>query len=174
MLLDGVVLFAILLVMNAEPINLKDIGLRWPSWKDELWAIGVAFIGLLLSGTIQQFFPTTGKSLVSALGPINVLVAIPFVLIVGLTEELIFRGYLIGVVSSNVGKVFAFFMSTLVFGFAHVTGYGLNATLLAPLTVGALFAGFYVWRRNLCACILGHALIDYVGIVLLLSSPHAR
>jgi uncharacterized protein len=172
MVSDVVVLIILLSIMNAEHVSLRDVGLR-PSWKDPLWAIALCVAGLLLYPLIQHFLPSTGSELAKMLGPINLLVGIPFVLIVGVTEELTFRGYLIGVFSSNVGKVAAFVISTLIFGFAHATSYGFNATLLAPLALGALIGGFYVWQRNLIACILGHALIDYVGIVLL-SSSHAR
>ena len=173
MLLDVVVLGIMLLILRAERIDVRAIGLRRPSWQDSLWAIGIAIVGLVFYVLFQHFLPGTGSQLSSILSGINLLVAIPFVLIVGVTEELTFRGYLIGVAASNVGLPVAFVVSTLVFGFAHATVYGLNATLLAPLVLGAVLAGFYVWRRNLTACILGHALIDYIGLVSL-AAAHAH
>ena len=158
--------------MRAERITFDEVGLRWPSWKDALWAIGLALVSLVVSSALQLLFPLAGPSLANTIGSINVLVAISFVLIVAFAEELTFRGYLIGVFSSNIGRAAAFFLSTCVFGLAHARTFGFNGTLLAPLVVGALFAGFYVWRRNLTACVMGHALIDYLG-VMLISSAHA-
>ena len=87
MLLDVVVSGIMLLILRAERIDVRAIGLRWPSWWDPLWAIGIAIVGLMFEIVLQRFLPGTGSQLGSVLSGINPIVAIPFVLIVGVTED---------------------------------------------------------------------------------------
>ena len=164
---DVVVLLVLFFIMNRERISLRDIGLHWPSWKDALWGAALGAAAVLLAVAVQLVVPPQPSTQVqSALSSVNWITGIPLFIVVGLTEELASRGYLIGVASSNVGKPIAFAVSTIVFALGHTPSYGLNASLLSPLACGALQAGFYLWRRNLTACVIGHALSDYVSLAL--------
>jgi membrane protease YdiL (CAAX protease family) len=51
-----------------------------------------------------------------------------------------------------------------IFAVAHWTGGAAN--ILIALVLGAILAGFYLWRRDLVANMIGHFLVDFVGNVL--------
>ena len=43
---------------------------------------------------------------------------------------------------------------------------GSAANILIPFAAGLILTGFYLWRRDLVANMIGHGLIDFVANVL--------
>jgi membrane protease YdiL (CAAX protease family) len=52
----------------------------------------------------------------------------------------------------------------VVFSLGHLSGGAAN--VLIALAAGAILTGFYLWRRDLVANIIGHGLVDFVANVL--------
>jgi uncharacterized protein len=52
----------------------------------------------------------------------------------------------------------------VIFAVGHWTGGAAN--ILIALVLGGILAGFYLWRRDLVANMIGHFLVDFVGNVL--------
>ena len=80
-------------------------------------------------------------------------------------EELCYRGYAIerlrvlglpGWLSAAIPLA--------IFAVGHWTGGWAN--IVIALVLGGILAGFYLWRRDLTANIIGHFLVDFVGNVL--------
>lgn len=83
-------------------------------------------------------------------------------IVAGLTEEFVFRGFLIeelGELSRN--RSLAAFVSVVAFGVAHVgSGYGWSVDLVYPTLCGGALSALYLWRRNLWACVVMHIGLD--------------
>jgi membrane protease YdiL (CAAX protease family) len=94
------------------------------------------------------------------------IVATVMVLIVAVSEETIFRGYLIlRFRSITRSAVAAVVISSFIFSIGH--GYeGLGGVIIVGI-MGAAFAMIYLWRKSLIAPIVMHFMQDYIAIVLL-------
>lgn len=73
-------------------------------------------------------------------------------------EESIYRGFAIPFFEARRGTAWAVLVTSAVFGLLH-WGNGLEAMLTTPF-LGALLAGVFVWRRNLVAGTVAHALYN--------------
>ncbi len=98
-------------------------------------------------------------------GPAESVLAVALVTVVAVSEETIFRGYLIlrlrGTLRSTVA---ALLLSSAIFAVGH--GYEGEAGLLTVGAMGFFFAVVYLWRGSLVAPIVMHFLQDFVSIVL--------
>jgi membrane protease YdiL (CAAX protease family) len=110
--------------------------------------------------------PATPAPDLQARGPGEALLAVLLVMVVALSEETIFRGYLLlrlpAVLRSTAGAVV---LSSVIFAIGH--GYEGSAGLVTVGVMGAVFALIYLWRGSLIAPIVMHFLQDFLGIVLL-------
>ena len=91
----------------------------------------------------------------------------------GVTEELMFRGYL----QTRFEKLFnnpyiAIFLSSLLFGLLHYR-YGTIANVLVPFFIGFVFAIYYWKYRNIKVLIVCHFLWDLIASYLLIKTYHA-
>jgi membrane protease YdiL (CAAX protease family) len=86
----------------------------------------------------------------------------------GVTEELIFRGYLQTRLQLLLKNPFwAIFISSLIFGLAHFR-YGTIKNMAGPFIIG-LGLAIYYWRyRNIKVAITFHFLWDLAGLLLLI------
>lgn len=77
------------------------------------------------------------------------------------TEEVIFRGYLIERLYSLTGRAWgSAAIAFLIFTAAHIPGHGLALVLAGTWQVGAALCLLYMRTRSLGACILLHLLIN--------------
>lgn len=101
-----------------------------------------------------------------ARGPAELLLALLLVTVVAVSEETIFRGYLLlrfPTVLGNTASSVLF--ASVIFAIGH--GYEGSAGVVTVGTMGAIFALVYLWRGSLVAPIVMHFLQDFLGIVLL-------
>lgn len=109
---------------------------------------------------------TTLPSFLVARGMTKFLLALVLVLIVALSEETIFRGYLIlRFKSVTASPTAAVLLSAVIFSLGH--GYEGSAGVITVGVMGLVFALIYIWRKSLIAPIVIHLLQDFMGIVLL-------
>lgn len=81
-------------------------------------------------------------------------------LVVGVSEELVFRGYLQRRLVLLTGRVaWGILLQALLFGIVHGEQGGLTVARFA--VYGALFGAVSAWRRGLASCVLAHAAIDW-------------
>ena len=82
----------------------------------------------------------------------------------GVTEELIFRGYLLTRLSQWFkNNVAAVIVSSLLFAALHYK-YGSLRELIFTFLIGAIFSIYYIQYRNIKAIIVTHFLIDYINM----------
>lgn len=94
----------------------------------------------------------------------------------GVTEELIFRGYLqprLEIILKN--RHIAILTSSLLFGLLHFK-YGTVVNIIGPFVIGVIFSYYYSKYRNIKALILCHILWDLMSIYvhLIISSRIVR
>lgn len=95
------------------------------------------------------------------------LIAAALMLLVGLAEELLFRGYLITRLERmGLSKWPCILISALIFGMIHLPGYNLAASVSKALWFGIPTAFFFWHRRNLGPLVIAHALMNFMGFVL--------
>jgi uncharacterized protein len=126
------------------------------------------------AATIEQILREIGFSVQStplpSLDPsgstMEMLVALVLVSIVALTEETIFRGYLMLRFKAVIGSSFwSVLLSAFIFSLGH--GYEGTAGVITVGAMGLVLSLVYIWRKSLVAPITMHFLQDFVGIVLL-------
>ena len=158
---------------NREPID----GLGWKSrnaGQEIVLGMGLyipffVFVGLFESALKMAGFssPSTPlPSFMTARGLGESLLAVVLVAVVALTEETIFRGYLIlRLKAITSSPTVAALLSAAIFSLGH--GYEGSAGVLTVGVMGFIFAFIYLWRQSLLAPIVMHFLQDFIGIVLL-------
>jgi uncharacterized protein len=95
----------------------------------------------------------------------QVLLACVLVPVVALTEETVFRGYLILRLKAVTGsRLAAALLSAVIFSLGH--GYEGSAGVITVGLMGLVLAFVYMGRQSLVAPMVMHFLQDFVGIVL--------
>ena len=94
------------------------------------------------------------------------IVATVMVLVVAVSEETVFRGYLmLRFKSITRSPVAAVAISSIIFSIGH--GYeGVGGVIIVGI-MGVAFAVIYLWRKSLVAPIVMHFMQDFLAIVLL-------
>jgi membrane protease YdiL (CAAX protease family) len=109
---------------------------------------------------------TPAPSLFDVTGRSEAILAFILVSVVAITEETVFRGYLIlrlrSVTRSTAAAVI---LSSVVFSIGH--GYEGTLGVMTVGFMGLTFALVYVWRRSLVAPMIMHFLQDFISILLL-------
>jgi membrane protease YdiL (CAAX protease family) len=82
--------------------------------------------------------------------------------LVGLAEEMVFRGVVFGVTERSLGSKAAIVISALVFSLAHLPNEGISVLAVALIAAyGVLQAALFMATRRLWACIGTHVAWNY-------------
>lgn len=165
-------LIAFFLWRNQET---KDrIGWRFRGRQDVVLGMLLFVVVFLAAGYLDQLLRAAGfsapatplpKSL-TAHGTTEFLLAALLVMVVAVTEEIIFRGYLILRLKEVTGSsVAAIVLSSVIFAGGH--GYEGTSGVVTVGFLGLVFAIVYVRTGSLAAPIIMHFLQDFIGIVAL-------
>lgn len=158
---------------NREPLSMigwttrgvrRDIGLGLLLFIPFLFGTSLLESALLRAGFTAPSTP--GPSLFDLAGRREVPLAFILVLVVAITEESIFRGYLILRLRAITGRTaIAVMVSSVIFSVGH--GYEGSAGVVTVGVMGCVFAIIYLWRGSLTAPIVLHFLQDFMSILLL-------
>ncbi len=128
--------------------------------------IGAAVLGAILRSLGLSGPAESTPSFLLPRGPAEIALAVILVIVVAVSEETIFRGYLIARLEGITANIpFAVILSSAIFALGH--GYEGTAGIVTVGVMGLVFALLFVWRRSLVAPITIHFLNNFVGIVLL-------
>ncbi|MEJ2643606.1 MAG: type II CAAX endopeptidase family protein [Gammaproteobacteria bacterium] len=139
----------------------------------ELAVGGVLFLPFFIGvGYVARLFEAAGLSappgppqFLMPHGPYQIAAAFAFLVIVAVSEETIFRGYLIRRFWAVTGsRTAAVVLSSFVFAIGH--GYEGSAGVATVGLMGVVFSVVYLWRGSLVAAIAMHFLQDTVSIML--------
>lgn len=164
-LLPGLLIIHLLL---GKSLTLSDFGLsRQP--------MSVVLTATLVAGIVAIFIDQNAYALVAKYPGYRPLGSIPAItnsfwawfdlsiglLLVGVVEELVFRGYMCTVLTRYTRNPVAIVViSAIFFGLIHWS-LGLHAVLITTL-IGAVFMLVYLWSRSLPAIMLAHFLVNFV------------
>lgn len=174
------VLVALILafVVFWEKQPLRSIGLRAFGWRSVIWGLALAGAFILLTPVFTEVLNRMGIPPSFERGFAK-LAALPRWFLVfaavtaGVAEETLYRGYAVERLASLTGSYWwGGLISIAVFTLAHlpVWGWGPIPIFLISSVIGTLF---YVWRRDLLACMIAHAVTDIVGLLAGVSASSA-
>jgi uncharacterized protein len=165
LLMFASVVALLLLVTRWEKLPLASVGLGtsvW--WKSILWGLLAAIVcGGLAVGLVKVLgLSHEGSSATFDRSPLWLVTLIMFR--AGIAEELFYRGYSIERFQAmGVGKLVSAAIPLLIFAAGHYTGGVANVAI--ALVIGGVLSGFYLWRRDLVACMFAHTLVDFLANV---------
>ncbi len=156
----------IVIIRRGEHLPMRTIGLgtaRW--WKSILWGFIVAIVSAVAVGGLAYltgYGHGPGSAAFEKL-PLWLITAIVFR--AGVVEELFYRGYAIERLQMiGLGRFWSIAIPLVIFSLGHWSGGAAN--ILIAFAAGLVLTGFYLWRRDLAANMIGHGLIDFVANVL--------
>lgn len=90
----------------------------------------------------------------------------------GITEELVFRAYIMPRLQLLFNKTYiSVLASSVIFGLIHF-GYGTALNVIGPFIIGLVFAVHYYKYRNIKILIICHFVWDYAVVLLKLNFQH--
>jgi membrane protease YdiL (CAAX protease family) len=156
----------IVIIRRGEHLPMRSIGLgttRW--WKSVLWGFVIAVTSAVVIGAlayVTSYGHGPGSAAFEKL-PLWLITAIVFR--AGVVEELFYRGYAIERLQLiGLGRFWAVAIPLVIFSLGHWSGGAAN--ILIAFAAGLILTGFYLWRRDLAANMIGHGLVDFVANVL--------
>ncbi len=159
------------MVVRIERRPLSSIGITRPRWGD----VGAAVLVFVLGAASYPFTTPLLESLgfETTVGGIEQLAMYPFLFVLVLaltaavTEELLYRGFPIERIIELTGStVLGAGITVFFFVLFHIPYWGLGGAL--QISVNAvLLTLLYVWRRNVIACIIAHAITDIYAFIII-------
>jgi len=155
----GIAVLAIVLLMERLPLS--SIGVVRPKWID-------VFLAVVLCGVGQEVDRWLQSAVLGHLSGISIRGDAPPILewssiiAASVTEELVYRGYFISRISTLTNRpLLAVLFSCTLFGFWHFPLWGARGVVSAGVW-GILVTLFFLWQRDLPACMIMHFLTDIV------------
>ena len=127
---------------------------------------------LFVIGLVEQLLTAIGFSSSSEPGPSffhvggrwEVALAVVLVAVVAVSEETIFRGYLVRrLQAATSSTTAAVLLSSIIFALGH--GYEGSLGAVTVGVMGLIFALLYLWRQSLVVPIVLHFLQDFLAVV---------
>jgi membrane protease YdiL (CAAX protease family) len=127
---------------------------------------------LFVIGLVEQLLTALGLSQPSEPGPSyfhvggrwELALAVVLVIVVAISEETIFRGYLIRRLQTVTGNTTAaVLLAAVVFALGH--GYEGSLGMITVGVMGLIFSLLYLWRQSLVVPMVLHFLQDFLAIV---------
>src|SRR5436189_6360326 len=153
------------IIRRGERLPLRSIGLgtaRW--WKSILWGLVLAVVSAVVVGALAyatSYGHGPGSAAFEKL-PLWLITLIVFR--AGVVEELFYRGYAIERLRMiGLGSFRSVTIPLVIFSLGHWSGGAAN--ILIAFAAGIILTGFYLWRRDLVANMIGHGLVDFVANV---------
>jgi uncharacterized protein len=161
----------VVLAITISPSGIASLGLRAVSIETlvlgVVTAVGTLFLFLVI-GVVQRSIGVPNADVamftrVTALAPLHRLF---LVVTAGVNEEILYRGFGIGLGQDFFGSVWvAATLSLLVFAFAHMNWRASH--LISVAVAGGALTLLFVLSRDLAACIFAHTLVDGMAVALM-------
>jgi uncharacterized protein len=155
------VAFLLVFVTRIERLGMGSLRLVRPTERDLEWAGYLGGLALGWQWLATTLIPSNGEQAggaeqLFALGP---AVALGLVLTTAMTEEILWRGYVVERLAAWVGPVAAATFGLAVFSVSHVSFFGAS-WLVTNLPGAAALYVLLLWRRNLWAAIACHLILN--------------
>lgn len=156
-------LLGIVFVVEGEPPSA--VGYRRPRLADVGWALAVTVLGVGAFVASEPLITALGLPTREGIPQPSIVYGIASAVTAGVTEEILFRGYPIERLT-DVGyrPLVAGGLTWLLFTLAHAPSYPAG-NLVQIALVALLLTAVYVRTRSLLPVVVGHALVDVVGVL---------
>lgn len=155
----------LVIIRRGERLPFRSIGLgicRW--WKSMAWGFVIAVVSAAVAGGLAYLTGYGHGPGSAAFEKLPLWLITLIVIRAGVVEELFYRGYAIERLRLvGLGRFWSVIIPLVIFSLGHWSG-GI-ANILIAFAAGALLTGFYLWRRDLVANMIGHGLVDFVANV---------
>ena len=152
----------LVILRRGEGLPFRSIGLgtcRW--WKSIAWGLVIVAAVALGLAHLTSYGNGSGSAAFEKL-PLWLITLI--VIRAGVVEELFYRGYAIERLRMiGLGRFWSVTIPLVIFSIGHWSGGAAN--ILIAFAAGLILTGFYLWRRDLAANMIGHGLVDFVANV---------
>ena len=166
-------LFAVVLaiIILWEKQSLSSIGFRW-HWASLAWGLLLTAMLIFITGPFGDWaLKQTGlagfEHGLAKLAQLPVWFVTVAALTAGVVEETLYRGYAIerlALFTSDVWSAGA--VAWIAFCLVHAPFWGWGPVLRMAIA-GLPILLFYLWKRDLLACMIAHALTNLIGLVIL-------
>ena len=167
----GLVLLAVgtLAIARRERLGWDALGLRRPDVITLVGGVALALVYMYVATpVVTAILHAAGSGFGDGLAQVARLPLwnrVLAVLIGGVVEELLFRGYAIARLSAWTRRPWlAGILATVAFALAHVPLWG-PAASLALIIPGAVGTAAYLWRRDLPMLMIAHVVTDGAGLL---------
>ena len=142
-------------------------GMGMFGWREVLAMVAAMAALYLFAGAVSWYFSNPfSREQLRKLDALPLLLRAGLVLTAGITEEFMYRGFALEELAALIGKRrLAALVSAVCFTAVHAIRVGLSPELLMVGGAGATLTILYLWRRNLPVCMLMHAIVDGIGII---------
>jgi membrane protease YdiL (CAAX protease family) len=154
--------------------SFPSIGLTLRNGWREAAVGGILFVPLLLGMSLIEKLlragglsvPQEAPSFLVPSGAGQVVLALLLLVVVAVSEEVIFRGYLIRRFTAlSKSPVSALILSSAIFAMGH--GYERSGGVVGVGILGLIFGAIYLWRKSLVAPMVMHFIQNFVGMILI-------
>jgi len=155
----------LVIIRCGEHLSFRSIGLgtcRW--WKSIVWGLVIAIVSAGVVGGLAYLTGYGHGPGSAAFEKLPLWLITLIVLRAGVVEELFYRGYAIERLRMiGLGPFWSVTIPLVIFSLGHWSGGAAN--ILIAFAAGIILTGFYLWRRDLVANMIGHSLVDFVANV---------
>ena len=155
----------LVIIRRGERLPFRSIGLgtcRW--WKSIAWGFVIAVISAAVALGLAHLTSYGNGPGSAAFEKLPLWLITLIVIRAGVVEELFYRGYAIERLRMiGLGRFWSVTIPLVIFSIGHWSGGAAN--ILIAFAAGLILTGFYLWRRDLAANMIGHGLVDFVANV---------
>ncbi len=155
----------LVIIRRGEGLPFRSIGLgtcRW--WKSIAWGFVIAIVSAAVIGSLAYLTGYGHGPGSAAFEKLPLWLITLIVIRAGVVEELFYRGYAIERLRMiGLGRFWSVTIPLVIFSIGHWSGGAAN--ILIAFAAGLILTGFYLWRRDLAANVIGHGLVDFVANV---------
>jgi membrane protease YdiL (CAAX protease family) len=155
----------LVIIRRGERLPFRSIGLgtcRW--WKSIAWGFAIAIVSAAVIGSLAYLTGYGHGPGSAAFEKLPLWLITLIVIRAGVVEELFYRGYAIERLRMiGLGRFWSVTIPLVIFSIGHWSGGAAN--ILIAFAAGLILTGFYLWRRDLAANMIGHGLVDFVANV---------
>jgi membrane protease YdiL (CAAX protease family) len=124
-----------------------------------------AVLSIIILHSFAHFGVGQDRRTLAALASHPVPVILLIAAMAAIAEEIVFRSVLISQLQDATGLPWlAGLISLVIFAGAHASGWGPWQILFAAIP-GLVLTFFFLWKRNLWICMIGHFLTDALGLL---------
>jgi membrane protease YdiL (CAAX protease family) len=168
----GLLAAILIIVVRVERKPLASIGLRPPGWLTIFWSLALTFaMTLVLVPGLIWLIDRSGlpgyEYGMRRLLELPVWYRVFLAITAGVVEEALYRGYAVERLASLTGSYWAGgSIAVIVFSLVHFPSWGIGPTVVV-FGASIVMTLFYVWKQDLLALMIAHAIGDTIGLVLL-------